>query len=668
MNSLHALATAAGLQIDWKDAGGKAQRASDTSLIAILNALDLTADSQAAIADSRCRLAEQMADPQFASGDVGEGVPLGCAAGRAELVFEDGHRQFVTLKRDRGGAILPPIDRPGYHTLIVGAQTIRLAIAPPRCFTIDDATQGRRIWGPSVQIAALREGSDGGFGDFGTLTKAAQAFAERGADAVAISPVHALFPADASRYSPYAPSSRRFLNILYADTADLGVLERGAGGDVTDLINWKEAAPRRIQLLRRAFGNLPSGQIEQIEQFRRQGSEDLEHHARFDAIHTWFFGQNGAKGWQQWPTAFHDPGSEAVKRFAMEHADDIRFFVFAQWLAARSLAAANRSARTGGMAVGLIADLAVGLDAGGSHAWSRPADLLQGLSIGAPPDLLGPDGQEWGITGFSPRSLVANGFEPLIATLRSALGLARGIRIDHALGLQRLWVVPHGASATQGAYLTMPTEHMMRVIAIESDRAKAIVVGEDLGTVPPGFRGKMDERGMLGMRVLWFERGDKGAFTSPRCWSRNAAAMTGTHDLPTVAGWWSERDIDWTWRLGRKSPAADETDDRKRRAVDREKLWQSFKQAEVVDGQPQPAADQTKVVVDAALSAVSATPCALVIIPMEDLLGSVEQPNLPGTIDEHPNWRRRMPDTTDALLKKPSISARVDLLSKARPR
>ncbi len=667
MSPLHALAAAAGLQIDWEDARGQAQHVTDDSLIAILAALDLPADGDAAIADSRHHVAEQMANPQFASGDVGESVLLGCAAGRAELVFEDGHRQFVTLERHRGGAMLPPIDRPGYHMLIAGRHTIRLAIAPSRCFTIDDATQGRRIWGPSVQIAALRDGSEDGFGDFGTLTKAVQAFAERGADAVAISPVHALFPADASRYSPYAPSSRRFLNILYADTADLGVLERGAGENVSDLIDWREAAPRRMQLLRRAFGDLASGQIDQIEEFRRQGGEDLEHHARFDAIHTWFFRRDGAKGWQQWPTAFHDPGSDAVERFAAEHADDVRFFVFAQWLAAHSLAAANHSARAGGMAVGLIADLAVGLDAGGSHAWSRPAGLLQGLSIGAPPDLLGPDGQDWGITGFSPRSLLANGFEPLIATLRSALSLARGIRIDHALGLQRLWVVPHGASATQGAYLIMPMEHMMRVIAIESHRAKAIVIGEDLGTVPPGFRTKMDERAMLGMRVLWFERGDAGDFTAPGQWSPAAAAMTGTHDLPTVAGWWTGRDIDWTWKLGRTSPAASEAEDRANRAEDRARLWQTFSTAGIVDS-PQPAAEEPAPAVDAALADVAATPCALAILPMEDLLGLVEQPNLPGTIDEHPNWRRRMPGTTEASLNEPAASARIDRLNAARPR
>ncbi len=212
---------------------------------------------------------------------------------------------------------------------------------------------------------------------------------------------------------------------------------------------------------------------------------------------------------------FHDARGGAVRRFAAEHGDEVEFYVFAQWLASESLGAAQRAATDAGMKIGLISDLAVGLDPGGSHGWSKGDELLQGLSVGAPPDPLGPHGQDWGLTTFSPAALRANAFEPLIATLRANIDLCGGIRIDHALGLNRLWVIPHGGSAADGAYLRYPLGDMLRVLAIESRRARAVVIGEDLGTIPDGLREKLEEREVLGMRVLWFEREDGGATSRP---------------------------------------------------------------------------------------------------------------------------------------------------------
>ena len=278
------------------------------------------------------------------------------------------------------------------------------------------------------------------------------------------------------------------------------------------------------------------------------------------------------------------------------------------------------------------------------------------------PEQVGPEGQNWGITGFAPAALERTAFAPFISTLRAALGSAGGIRIDHALGLSRLWVVPEGASARDGAYLTMPLDDMLRVIAIESVRAKAIVIGEDLGTVPPGLRDKMRAREMLGMRVLSFEREADGAFTPPDRYERHAAAMTGTHDLPTIAGWWRGHYIDWAARLGRTH---DEAADRAARAEDKARLWRAATEAGVANG-AEPAQDDTDPVVDAALAYVGATPSLLTIAPLEDLTGLVEQPNLPGTITEHPNWRRRMPDATQALLDRPEVKRRVGKLNQTR--
>ncbi len=656
MSDPRALATAAGLQLEWHDAAGRRQTVSDEALRAILDRLGHPSASATQIAESLAAIAVRTARaPRFLSVDVGDPIQLATPlSGEAELTLENGTRTSVAI--DRG--LLKPIEHTGYHRLEIGDDVIDLLVAPRRCYTIADAVPGRKIWAPAVQVPSLRSETAKVFGDFGTLAETARAFGERGADALAISPTHALFPADASRYSPYAPSSRQFLNGLYADASAFA----GTSNDpAPDLIDWQSAIPAKLARLRKTFDQDSQQLGKTLDAYRHVGGDDLERHAEFDALHAHFLATSGARGWQQWPAAYHDPASPAVRRFVTEHADDVTYYVFLQWLARRDLDAAQKAAKDAGMAVGLIADLAVGMDPGGSHGWSRRSDLLTGLSIGAPPDPLGPDGQSWGITGFDPHALCDTGFAPFIATIRAALAHAGGIRIDHAFGLRRLWIVPEGASAAEGAYLDMPFDDMMRIIAMESQRAKAIVIGEDLGTVPDGFREAMDACHMLGMRVLWFER-DADGFVPLAKWSPDAVAMTGTHDLATIAGWWSGRDIDWTWDLGRKSDAIDEPADRAARADDRAALWSAFD-----TGAKQPSLNDTDPVVDAAIAHVASTPCALAIIPIEDLAGVIEQPNLPGTIDEHPNWRRRLPDMTEALLQRPAVAARIDTLNAARP-
>lgn len=639
--TLRERALAAGLQPDWTDAGGRDHSVPDAALRSILDALE-GGDGDGG-------------EDAFASADVGApfAVPNGWR-GLAELVREDGETRSVAIEDVTTGGI----DVAGYHRLRQGSRELRLVVAPPRCFTIDDAAPGGRLWGPAVQIPSLRGAASRPFGDFGTLAEAARAFGTRGADALAVSPTHALFPADATRFSPYAPSSRQFLNVLLAEPlAAAG--EEPQQADAA-LIDWQRVLPARLSALRASYDTQAAAFAEPLAAFRQAGGKALEGHARFDALHAHFFALAGARGWQDWPAAFHDPEGAAVRDFVASHAGDVAFYAFLQWHARQGLDAAQRTARDAGMRIGLIADLAVGLDRGGSHGWSRRGDLLAGLSIGAPPDPLGPDGQNWGISGFDPRALRRTGFDPFIATIRSALASAGGIRIDHAFGLRRLWVVPDGASAAEGAYLDMPFADMMRIVALESQRAQAIVIGEDLGTLPPGFREAMTARAMMGMRVLWFER-DADGFVPGDGWDRDAVAMTGTHDLPTVAGWWQGRDIDWTWTLGRRSEAPDEAADRAARVEDRHQLWAAF---DTWDAEPAP--DDPAPVVDLAVARMAETPCALAILPIEDLIGLVEQPNLPGTIDEHPNWRRRMPDTTDALLARPDVTARIDAINTGR--
>ena len=662
------LAAAAGLLATWTDAAGDRMVVSADSLRTILAAMQLPAGTDAEIADSRTRLAQdRAASSDFITADALSRVDIPGAGGltEARLIMEDGEARTVALAATPNGLSFIAPETPGYHRLEFAGRQVTVAVAPPRALTVEDAAPGRTLWGTTVQVYSLRGERAEPFGDFGALATFAAAAGRRGASALAISPVHALFLADERRYSPYAPSTRLFLNGLYADPAAMfGATDDGgeAGGD---LIDWATAIPAKRDRLRKAhdaFQTEADGpRRADFNAFCKAGGADLHQHAVFEALHDRFFTESEARGWQDWPEAFHDPDRPAVIAFAAANADAVDFHLFLQWLADRSLAAAQSAAKDAGMAVGLIADLAVGMDAGGSHAWSRRADILNGLSVGAPPDLFQPTGQDWGIAAFSPQALKRSGYTAFLATLRAAMRHAGGMRIDHAMGLRRLWMVPQGGLSKDGAYLTYPFEDMLRLIKLESHRACAIVVGEDLGTVPEGFRETTGEAGVMGMRVLWFERED-GGFTSPDRWSKDAMAMTSTHDLPTVAGWWKGRDIDLAVELGDMN----EAERRAGREADRTALWTAFTDAGVATS-VEPPAHSPEAVVDGAALFTAATPCELALIPVEDLLGLVEQVNLPGVVDGHPNWRRRLPDTPDALLDQPAVKARIDRLNRSRP-
>ncbi|WP_174299916.1 4-alpha-glucanotransferase [Caulobacter sp. S45] len=669
-DALARLAQEAGLLVRWEDAGGAPRTVSPDSLGAILSAMDLPCADSAQIADSQERLKAGAAASTFLTAWTGERVHLvSSSAARPRLMLEDGSASALDAVYEGEGWSLDAPLAPGYHRIETGGGAVTLAVAPRRGFTVADAAPGRHIWGVAAQLYSLRGRRSEPFGEFGALADLCRSMGGRGADALAISPVHALFAADPARFGPYAPSTRLFLNVLFADPSIL-FADTPAGAPGGELIDWPTAGADKLARLRSVFARFqtqaPRDDRSRLEAFRREGGEDLERHARFETLHAHFHAETGARGWQGWPEAFHDPAGAAVAEFAARNAAEVGFHVFLQWLADLSLARAQAAAKDAGMAVGLIADLAVGMDAGGSHAWSRPDDLLHGLSVGAPPDLFQPAGQDWGLAAFSPAALRRSGYHAFLSTLRAAMRHAGGVRIDHAMGLRRLWLTPQGARPTEGAYLQYPFEDMMRLIALESARARAIVVGEDLGTVPPGFREETTSAGMMGMRVLWFERDAHGGFQPPQAWSRDAMAMTSTHDLPTVAGWWRERDIDWMAQLGRKASQAGPAEERAAREADREALWRACAEAGAGEGlQPPPSGDQAAV--DAAVDYVARSACSLAIVPLEDILGEVEQPNLPGTIDEHPNWRGRLPADSDILLQEPRVSARLERLAHERP-
>jgi 4-alpha-glucanotransferase len=696
MNDAHILhlAEAAGLSRYWTDAFGKPQQVSVDSLRPILEALGFPCSSEEDCRESHARIVALQGEhslPPLLTGVVGESLRLAhlpeLAGEHYRIEFEQGGHVEGRFAVRPDMQELPPIAHAGYHRLLVCNAIITLAIAPPRCFGIADAlaaggeAQGDpRLWGLGVQLYSLRRHGDGGIGDFSALSLLARSAAMKGAAALAISPVHAMFSADVHRFSPYGPSSRLFLNALHIDpaavlgrealSAALDSLGEGAAGkraalENEELINWPAAASLRLSLLRNLYEQfLTHGGHVDFETFRREGGEALRDHACFEALHAWRLQRGESGDWRHWPEGLRNPRDKEVEDFARQYAHEVGFHVFLQWQAARGLRSAQQEARKAGMPIGLIADLAVGADNGGSQAWSRQGEIINGLSVGAPPDVLNTRGQAWGLGAFSPHAMKAKGFGAYIEMLRATFAYAGGARIDHVLGLGRLWLVPDGASPQQGAYLKYPMQDLLRLIALESWRHRAIVIGEDLGTVPAGFDEQLAQAGLLGIRVLMFQR-DGQRFLRPDEWTRNAIATTTTHDLPTVAGWWQERDIEWRSKLDLLVPGQSEQEARHERSGERSALWQAMVAAGCAHGEL-PGKESSAVTLDAAVGFIAATPSPLAMLPIEDALGLVEQPNLPGTIDSHPNWRRRLPQTVDHLLDDAAVSARLATMNRTR--
>lgn len=678
---LNRLAKAAGLSIDWVDADGRDQRVSPDVLRAVLKGLGLGADSDADIESSLEKLRATSggsALPPLLTLDQGAALDLNTyfePSASYVLELEDGTRSEGALD---GRASLAPIDQPGYHRLEIDGKSVTLAVAPHACPDVVSIA-GANAWGLTAQLYSLRRPGDGGLGDTLALETLARNAAAHGADALGISPIHAMFTGNSGQYSPYSPSSRLFFNILHsAPEAIIGeapvrrAIESCELADelerleALELVDWDAVSRTRQRLLRALFDDFTTGgnalQAD-FDSFREAGGEALENHCRFEALHAVLLSPEGhPQHWRDWPEEYRTPQSPAVARFAEEHAGELTYHAFCQWLIARGLERAQTAACSAGMKIGLISDLAVGADGGGSQAWSRQEEVLASLSVGAPPDIINRQGQSWGISAFSPWGLKANGFRAFIEMVRANLAHAGGMRIDHVMGLMRLWVIPDGAGPTEGAYLNYPFDDLLRLLSLEAWRRNAVILGEDLGTVPDGLREKLADRNLLGMRVLFFERDNNGTFIEPDQWPSSALATSTTHDLPTINGWWQGNDIEWRIRVGQNKeedkPAQLEERQREREGLVR--LLQQY--ASDIPGD----LDDPQVLADACGAFIARTPAPLVLFPVEDALCLLEQPNMPGTTDTHPNWRRRYPGDSATLLDDSRCPRRLQILADAR--
>jgi len=584
-----------------------------------------------------------------------------------------GHRRGQEMLRRR--LSLPELPE-GYHRLTVSrpgeeplpAPAGRLIVAPHRC---QDAG-GLRAWGPATQLYALRSDRNRGLGDFTDLATLCRHFATLDADLVGINPLHALFPHDPEQASPYSPSSRLFLNPQYIaldavpgfDTLAPGTPARQEELDAlrrAEFIDWTRVAALSSSTLEALHAHALSAGDDALDGFdawRARGGEALERFALFEALRE----RNAASpdeptsAWWDWPDGLDRPDSPASEAAALELADRVTYHAWLQWLAATQLEAAADTAREAGMRIGLYQDLAVGTAAGGSDAWAAQSAYLRSVGVGAPPDDFSANGQGWGLPPLDPRALREQGYEPFAQMLRANMRTSGAIRIDHVMGLARLFWIPEGASPVDGAYVTYPLDDMLAVLALESRRAGCLVIGEDLGTVPEGFRERLAEAGVLSYKLMYFEKdyeGDQG-FIAPSDYAAGSLVGANTHDLPTLRGWWQSHDLALREELG-LMPSTDFLDaQRAERRADKRRLLDTMQHAGVLPAGVTPQRVDELVMDEALVAAVHAfiaqSPSQLLVANLEDLVGQSEQMNLPGTDrDLYPNWRRRLHVPLEAM-------------------
>ena len=524
---------------------------------------------------------------------------------------------------------LPPDVPHGYHELVrEGGSATLLLTGPGGCHLPADL----RAWGWAVQLSSTRSRSSWGIGDLGDLADLARWSAAEGAGFLAVSPLGAPNPSPEPEPSPYYPSTRRFLSPLHLDVTRVAGMPpiadlAGEAAALNDGRRIDRAAVMRLKLaaLERAWAG-GAGSDATFAAWRAQHGETLERWSRFCVI-----SERAGAGWQEWPAEYRRPDAAAVEELAVREADRVAFHAWIQWCLDRQLEAASDSLRR-------IADMPVGVDPGGFDAWDWQEQLALDASIGAPPDRFNTAGQDWGLPPFIPHRLREARFGPFIETIRAQLRHAGGLRIDHVLGLFRLWWVPRGHGPDRGAYVSYPTDELLEIVAIESARARAVVVGEDLGTVPPGVRSALRRRRVLSTRLVLFEG------VPPARYPREAFAAVTTHDLPTIAGIVTRSDLADQAAAGIEASAA---------SLDG--LRSALEAAAGVTAE-----SGARRLADALHAKLAASPPVLVAATLEDALGVEERVNLPGTVAaQRPNWSLALPLPLEEFAQDPGVGATV---------
>lgn len=594
---------------------------------------------------------------------TGEAVPGGLA------LLEE--REVAGVAYERRNLPLPSHMAYGYHRLRLtddtGTEVAEgsVIVCPTSCWKPDVAVDGNRAWGVACQLYSVRSDIDWGMGDFSSLRTLAQAVAQDGGHVVGLNPLHALFPANPRHASPYSPSSRLFVNPLYIDVesvpelddstdakaliADTGFRNRLDSARHTEMVDYAAVSRLKHEILRvlhKGFKALPTDHARRAayDDFLNEGGYRLHRFAVFMALHEHFEG----KPWRQWPEEFRNPAGAAVTEFASQHMDRIDYHLWLQFEADRQLATAAETLReaAGAPTIGLYRDLAVGVDTDGADTWMDPGVYAVGARVGAPPDAFNRHGQDWGMPPLNPLVLREMGYTPFIDMVRANMRHAGALRMDHAMALQHLYWIPPGVSAVAGTYVSYQMEDLLGILALESHRNCCMVIGEDLGTVPDGFRDIMAREDILSYRLFYFERYESGLFKRPETYPTQAVATPTSHDLHTILGHWRAWDVHFRHDSGLVPPEATRDADLKDRDADRKRLVAALKDQGVVredfpSGEEIKQSDVHELVLGIHRF-LARSPAQLMMVNLDDLAEEESQVNVPGTVTEYPNWQRRL--------------------------
>ena len=696
-----------GLETHYADQAGHPQSAPPETVHALWDALGapgLDGDAGRRLAALQREEADSILDPVIVLRadrplTIAVRAPEGARKLRWEIVEETGarhHGDVVLNETERGRTQAIRLrGKPGlgYHRLVVRLAgraereaSSTLIVVPARAYMPPALLSGRGGWGLAVQLYGLRSERNWGIGDFGDLRDLVELAAPAGAAAIGLNPLHALFPDEPGKSSPYSPSSRLFLNTLYLDPEAIddfascaSARQMLAGPDarrsiaalrgepLVDYAGVSHLKQSVFELLYESFRarHLPRPDDPRTKAFRRfqqQRGAPLRRFATFQTIREYLSaGSSEFRSWRRWPAELRDPHAKAVDSFAAANVASVEFHEYLQWQCDIQLGRAAAATRRALMGVGLYQDLAVGFDPDGADAWAGQDTLVDGWSIGAPPDDYNMNGQNWGLLPPNPRRLRHQAYQPIVDMLRANMRHAGALRIDHVLGLKRLFWVPNGARPAAGAYVHYPLDDLLGLVALESVRSRCLIVGEDLGTVPPGFREQLNARGIFSYEVLYFARDRKGGYLAPRRWTRDALAAVSTHDLPTLAGFWTGHDIGVKDKLSLYPDKAHVTAAREERKRSRAQMSAAFAAARLrVKGNAVP--------VDQAHRFLARTRSRLVMAQIEDLIGAVDAANLPGTVNEHPNWRRRLPRSLRDIFADTAVQKHLAVFREERPR
>ena len=570
----------------------------------------------------------------------------------------------------------------GYYRVTVRAMfgistiegTALVIAAPLECFV---PNRPSRSWGISLQLYGLRSRRNWGIGDFGDLRRVMKwAGGTLQAETVGVNPLHA--PTDGV-ISPYSPSSRLFCNPLYLDIESIEEFRRTPAlqnwhrsesllSELDELredrlINYEKISTLKGQMfegLYRAFQQQheqsSTGRARKFARFKKEGGEVLERFAVFQVLSENY----KSSVWREWPKEFHDPTSPAVEALKKEHAVRVGYYQYLQWQCAEQLRAVDRTVKKAKMPFGLYLDLPVGIHPDGADAWIYQNQLLEGVTIGAPPDSFNLQGQSWGLLAPHPSQLRRHAYQFFITTLQRNMRPGGVLRIDHALGLFRLFLIPEGGSGNDGAYVQFPVNELLAIVALESVTNRVVVVGEDLGTVTPTIKRRLTKAGLLSYKLLPFERTSQGGFRESQHYPERALVSATTHDLPTLRGFWAGRDIEWKEHL-EMYPSSEKAEGAwEGRAKDRLALLKAMRHEGVFplssDEKHMPLNMSLKLR-QAVYAFLARTPSRLLILPLEDLVGELETPNFPGVPHgAYPSWRLKMTPDIERLRTDPQMN------------